>query len=126
MELQKAQAWSIQIWQLHWAIYLLMQPFIISFKWCLKQYKDNIQCSFMWWWHKYKWYGFYIFNKKVNHTEIKKYSDSKLKNFNKAVHDVLLNLAKQVVSDGEGASKFISINCINCRTEKDAKIYLLK
>ena len=58
---------------------------------------------------------------KVNHSEIKKYSDSKLKNFNKAVHDVLLNLAKQVVSDGEGASKFISINCINCRTEKDAK-----
>ena len=58
---------------------------------------------------------------KVNHPEIKKYSDSKLKNFNKAVHDVLLNLAKQVVSDGEGASKFITINCINCKTEKDAK-----
>ena len=58
---------------------------------------------------------------KVNHPEIKKYSDSRLKNFNKAVHEVLLNLAKQVVSDGEGASKFISINCINCRTEKDAK-----
>ena len=58
---------------------------------------------------------------KVNHSEIKKYSDSKLKNFNKAVHDVLLNLAKQVVSDGEGASKFITINCINCKTEKDAK-----
>ena len=58
---------------------------------------------------------------KVNHPEIKKYSDSRLKNFNKAVHEVLLNLAKQVVSDGEGASKFISINCINCKTEKDAK-----
>jgi len=63
---------------------------------------------------------------KVNHPEIKKYSDSRLKNFNKAVHDVLLNLAKQVVSDGEGASKFISINCINCRTEKDAKNISLK
>jgi glutamate N-acetyltransferase/amino-acid N-acetyltransferase len=58
---------------------------------------------------------------KVSHPEIKKYSDSRLKNFNKAVHEVLLNLAKQVVSDGEGASKFISINCINCKTEKDAK-----
>ncbi len=58
---------------------------------------------------------------KVNHQKIKKYSDSRLKNFSKAVHDVLLNLAKQVVSDGEGASKFISINCINCKTEKDAK-----
>ena len=59
--------------------------------------------------------------RKVSHSEIKKNSDSRLKSFNKAVHDVLLNLAKQVVSDGEGASKFISINCINCRTEKDAK-----
>ena len=36
-------------------------------------------------------------------------TDSKLKNFNKAVHEVLLNLAKQVVSDGEGASKFLSM-----------------
>ena len=58
---------------------------------------------------------------KVSHPQIKKHSDSKLKNFNKALHDVLLNLAKQVVSDGEGASKFISISCINCKTEKDAK-----
>ena len=32
-----------------------------------------------------------------------------------------MNLAKQVVSDGEGASKLISVNCINCKTEKDAK-----
>ena len=59
--------------------------------------------------------------RKVNHAEIKKHTDNKLKNFNKAVHDILLNLAKQVVLDGEGASKFISINCINCKTEKDAK-----
>ncbi len=58
---------------------------------------------------------------KVNHSEIKKHNDTRLKNFNKAVHDILLNLAKQVVSDGEGATKFISINCINCKTEKDAK-----
>ncbi len=59
--------------------------------------------------------------RKVNHSEIKKHSDNKLKNFNKAVHEILLNLAKQVVLDGEGASKFISIDCINCKTEKDAK-----
>ncbi len=58
---------------------------------------------------------------KVKNPEIKKYNDMRLKNFNKAVHSVLLNLAKQVVSDGEGASKFISINCINCKNEKDAK-----
>merc|ERR1711991_249518 len=34
---------------------------------------------------------------------------------------VLLNLAKRVVSDGEGASKFITINIENCKNEVDAK-----
>ena len=34
---------------------------------------------------------------------------------------VLLNLAKRVVADGEGASKFISINVQNSKNENDAK-----
>ena len=58
---------------------------------------------------------------KVNNPQIKKFSDKRIRNFSKSVHDVLLNLAKQIVSDGEGASKLISVNCINCKTEKDAK-----
>ncbi len=58
---------------------------------------------------------------KVKNPEIKKFSDKRIANFNKAMHEVLLNLATQVVSDGEGASKLISINCINCKSEKDAK-----
>ncbi len=58
---------------------------------------------------------------KADHANIKTVSDPKLKNFDKAVHEVLLNLAKRVVADGEGASKFISINCINCKNEKDAR-----
>ncbi len=58
---------------------------------------------------------------KVQNPEIKKYTDKRVNNFSKALHEVLLNLAKQVVSDGEGASKLISINCINCKSEKDAK-----
>jgi glutamate N-acetyltransferase/amino-acid N-acetyltransferase len=33
----------------------------------------------------------------------------------------LLNLAKRVVADGEGASKFITINVQNCKNENDAK-----
>jgi len=33
----------------------------------------------------------------------------------------LLNLAKRVAGDGEGASKFISIKCVNAKTEDDAK-----
>ena len=33
----------------------------------------------------------------------------------------MLNLAKRVVADGEGASKFITIEINNCKTESDAK-----
>ena len=33
----------------------------------------------------------------------------------------MLNLAKRVVNDGEGASKFISICIKNCKTDSDAK-----
>ncbi len=58
---------------------------------------------------------------KARNSIIKNYKDPKLRNFNNSVHEVLLNLAKRVAADGEGASKFISITCENCRTEKDAK-----
>ncbi len=58
---------------------------------------------------------------KVDHQEIKNYKDPKLNNFDKSVNEVMLNLAKSVVSDGEGASKSITINCKNCRNEKEAK-----
>ena len=34
---------------------------------------------------------------------------------------MLLNLAKRVVADGEGASKFIEISVENCKNENDAK-----
>ena len=58
---------------------------------------------------------------KVNNSEIKSVNDNKIKNFDKALNNVLLNLAKRVVSDGEGASKFISINVSKCKNEIDAK-----
>ena len=48
-------------------------------------------------------------------------NDKNLKDFDKSVNNVLLNLAKRVVSDGEGASKFIQIDVLNCKTEEDAK-----
>ncbi len=48
-------------------------------------------------------------------------NDIKLKEFDKSVNNVLLNLAKRVVSDGEGASKFIQIDVLNCKSEDDAK-----
>ena len=48
-------------------------------------------------------------------------NDTKLRDFNKAVNNVLLNLAKRVVSDGEGASKFIQVDVTKCKSEDDAK-----
>ncbi len=58
---------------------------------------------------------------KAKNPKIKNFKDIKLKNFRQSLNDVLLNLAKRVASDGEGASKFITINCKNCKTEKEAK-----
>jgi len=52
---------------------------------------------------------------------IKNVNDLKLREFDKAVNNVLLNLAKRVVSDGEGASKFIQIDILKCKSEEDAK-----
>ena len=45
----------------------------------------------------------------------------KLNEFDKALNKVLLNLAKRVVADGEGASKFITINVRKCKNDNDAK-----
>ncbi len=58
---------------------------------------------------------------KVKHARIKSYNDKKIRDFEEALKKVLLNLAKRVVSDGEGASKFITINVENCKNENDAK-----
>ncbi len=58
---------------------------------------------------------------KVSNPKIKNIKDSKIKNFDKSLNNVLLNLAKRVVSDGEGASKFITINVAKCKNELDAK-----
>ncbi len=57
----------------------------------------------------------------VNNSEIKNINDKKLENFNRALFNVLLNLAKRVAADGEGASKFITIQVKNCKTEDEAK-----
>ena len=58
---------------------------------------------------------------KVKHSRIKNYNDKRIKDFEESLKKVLLNLAKRVVSDGEGASKFITINVENCKNEDDAK-----
>ncbi len=58
---------------------------------------------------------------KTKHPKISNLNDEKLNEFDNALNKVLLNLAKRVVSDGEGASKFITINVQNCKNENDAK-----
>ena len=57
----------------------------------------------------------------ANNSEINNINDNKLNNFNGSLFNVLLNLAKRVVNDGEGSSKFITINVRNCKTEEDAR-----
>jgi glutamate N-acetyltransferase / amino-acid N-acetyltransferase len=58
---------------------------------------------------------------KVKNSFIESINDKKIINFNSALNKVLLNLAKRVVSDGEGASKFITINIKKCKSKIDAK-----
>ena len=58
---------------------------------------------------------------KAKNTPIKTINDKKIKSFDEALNSLLLNLAKRVVADGEGASKFITINVLNSKSEYDAK-----
>ena len=58
---------------------------------------------------------------KKKHSKINNITEDKVKEFDEALNKVLLNLAKRVVADGEGASKFITIKVQNCKNENDAK-----
>ena len=57
----------------------------------------------------------------ANNSEINNINDNKLDNFNRSLFNVLLNLAKRVAQDGEGSSKFITVNVLNAKTFIDAK-----
>ena len=58
---------------------------------------------------------------KANHDLISKYSDKRLKEFKNTLSSLMLELAKLIVKDGEGASKFITINVTGAHTKKSAK-----
>ena len=58
---------------------------------------------------------------KVKTGKIYNLLDPKLKDFEEALQRLLLNLAKQIVSDGEGAKKFITIKVFNARSQQMAK-----
>jgi glutamate N-acetyltransferase / amino-acid N-acetyltransferase len=57
----------------------------------------------------------------ASHIKIKNINDPKLKEFDQALYSVLLNLAKRIAADGEGASKFITVNVNNAKSQEDAK-----
>ena len=59
--------------------------------------------------------------KKVKHPKIKNINDQKIKDFDQALNAVLLNLAKRVAADGEGASKFVSVKVLNAKNFLEAK-----
>ena len=58
---------------------------------------------------------------KVKTGKIYNVLDPKLKDFERALQKLLLNLAKQIVGDGEGAKKFINIKIINAKSQYMAK-----
>ena len=58
---------------------------------------------------------------KIKNSMINNINDKRMKSFDKALHSVLLNLSKRIVADGEGATKFITINVIKSKSENDAK-----
>ncbi len=57
----------------------------------------------------------------ADHVKIKNINDKNLVEFDNSLNKVMLNLAKRVVADGEGASKFIKITVSDAKTDMDAK-----
>ena len=57
----------------------------------------------------------------AKNTKIYNILDPKLIGFEKSLHNVMLNLSKQIVADGEGAKKFLTINIIKARSAQSAK-----
>ena len=58
---------------------------------------------------------------KAKNSKIYNVLDPKLQDFEKALHRLSLNLAKQIVVDGEGAKKFITVKVIGARSVTMAK-----
>ena len=54
---------------------------------------------------------------KVSHAKINSIIDKKLKYFDQSLNKVLLNLAKRIVADGEGASKFITVKVLKLQSQ---------
>jgi len=57
----------------------------------------------------------------ANHSKVINASDSKLKLFSSALNELLTDLAKQIVKDGEGATKLIEINVSGAKSNNSAR-----
>ena len=58
---------------------------------------------------------------KVNNPNIENILDPRLINFEKKLHNVMLNLSLQIIKDGEGAKKFLKINIRKAQNYQSAK-----
>ena len=58
---------------------------------------------------------------KAKNSKIYNILDPKLNEFEKGLHRLCLNLAKQVIVDGEGAKKFVIVNVIGAKSATSAK-----
>ena len=58
---------------------------------------------------------------KAKHKRVAKASDPRLKDFRRALDAVLIDLAQQIVRDGEGAQKFVSVRVTGAATAKAAR-----
>ena len=65
------------------------------------------------------WYHF--FNKKIKIGHNRGVNDPVIQKFETSLKNVCLNLAKQIVVDGEGAKKFLTIKVVNSKSLSSAK-----
>lgn len=63
-----------------------------------------------------------VATRKAKHKPINIFTDRRLNEFKKSLSSLMLELAKMIVRDGEGASKFITINVTGASSKKSAKI----
>jgi len=63
--------------------------------------------------------------REANHQKIREIDDPNLAEFKVALKDLMLELAKQIVIDGEGATKLIEIEVLGASSKKSAKMIAL-
>ncbi len=63
-----------------------------------------------------------VATRKANHKIVEKFTSSHLNEFKRSLSSLMLELAKLIVKDGEGASKFITIEVTGAISKKSAKI----